>query len=168
MFCDACGSPLPAGQKFCGGCGKQVGVAPGAPVGVGDGRVAQNLAIVAWLWIAMAVFTLPVAIVLIVLGTVPLERFLPGVSMPDGAPGILAWLHAGFLALGILCLLLVAVHIFAAWGLFHHAPWARILTIAFAFLRILEFPFGTALAIYTIWVLLGQNSEKEYRSLAHT
>jgi len=34
------------------------------------------------------------------------------------------------------------------------------------FLALLNIPIGTALGIYTLWVLLPQQSDEEYRSLA--
>ena len=33
-------------------------------------------------------------------------------------------------------------------------PWARILVLVLGFLNLIEIPIGTALGIYTIWVLL--------------
>ena len=165
MFCDACGSAMAAGQTFCGACGKQIGVAPrpGVPYAAApDGRVAQNLFIVASLWIATAALTLLGAIVLFIIGAFPIARFIPIDSLPRGVANLF---HLLFLGIGGVLLLIAAAHFLAAWGLFRHAEWARILTIVFAFLRILEFPLGTALGIYTIWVLMGPNSEKEYRAL---
>jgi len=41
-----------------------------------------------------------------------------------------------------------------AWGLFEREPWARFLGLALGFLALLRFPLGTALGIYTLWVLL--------------
>lgn len=45
------------------------------------------------------------------------------------------------------------------WGLLHFRPWARILAIILAVLHIFSFPFGTALAIYTLWVLLSSETQ---------
>ena len=44
-------------------------------------------------------------------------------------------------------------------------PWARFLGLALGFLALLRFPFGTALGIYTLWVLLPETSAKEYERL---
>lgn len=38
-------------------------------------------------------------------------------------------------------------------GLLKHRPWARILTLVVGCLKLLDIPIGTALGIYTIWVL---------------
>jgi hypothetical protein len=53
-----------------------------------------------------------------------------------------------------------------AWGLLDRAPWARIYTIVVSVIWLLDFPLGTALSIYTLWVLLPETSEAEYRELA--
>lgn len=47
------------------------------------------------------------------------------------------------------------------------APWARILAIIVAFLTIIKPITGTALAIYTLWVLLPGPSGQEYDQIAH-
>lgn len=173
MFCDACGSAMSAEQRFCASCGKQTGVAPShraaASLSAGtiasDGRVAKHLGVVAALWIVIGALTLLLACVLLAIGIFPFDRFIPRDAMPEGLLGVTTLIHVIFLVVGAIVFLIACAHFLAAWGLMHHAPWARILTIAFAFLRILEVPYGTALAIYTIWVLMGPASEQEYRAL---
>jgi hypothetical protein len=45
--------------------------------------------------------------------------------------------------------------------------WARTLTLILAFIALFtNVPFGTALGIYTMWVLLPQESEREYETIA--
>jgi len=51
-------------------------------------------------------------------------------------------------------------------ALLRRAPWARVLAIVTAFLTLIR-PFtGTALAIYTLWVLLPGASGQEYDQIA--
>ena len=45
-------------------------------------------------------------------------------------------------------------------------PWARVLGIVVGFLALIRIPFGTALGIYTIWVLLPESSAREYDAMA--
>jgi hypothetical protein len=52
------------------------------------------------------------------------------------------------------------------WGLLERAPWARTYTIIVSTIWLLDIPLGTALSIYTLWVLLPETSEAEYRQLA--
>jgi hypothetical protein len=49
-------------------------------------------------------------------------------------------------------------------GLLKHRPWARILVLILGFLNLLFVPFGTILGIYTIWVLLKDDTAKLFQS----
>ena len=42
-------------------------------------------------------------------------------------------------------------------------PWARILVLVLGFLNLIEIPIGTALGIYTIWVLLKDESAELFK-----
>jgi hypothetical protein len=43
-------------------------------------------------------------------------------------------------------------------GLLNRKPWARILMLILGFLGLLNIPFGTVLGIYTIWVMLNDET----------
>ncbi|MGB9408410.1 MAG: hypothetical protein WCA89_12795 [Terracidiphilus sp.] len=58
------------------------------------------------------------------------------------------------------CLALVA-----AWGLVERAPWGRILAIVAGFVFLVNIPFGTALGIWTLIVLLGYRNSTLYEQL---
>jgi hypothetical protein len=45
-------------------------------------------------------------------------------------------------------------------GLLNRQGWARILVLILGFLKLLNIPVGTALGIYTIWVLFNNETEK--------
>lgn len=51
----------------------------------------------------------------------------------------------------------------AGWGLLERQPWARMLALVLAFFALLPIGVGTALGIYTLWVLMPAESEREYR-----
>ena len=44
-------------------------------------------------------------------------------------------------------------------GLLKFQPWARIVGIVLAAINLISFPFGTALGIYGLWVLLNKETE---------
>jgi protein-S-isoprenylcysteine O-methyltransferase Ste14 len=67
---------------------------------------------------------------------------------------------------GIFLGLFGLLHLVLAWGLFERESWARMLGLVIAFLALLRFPLGTALGIYTLWVLLPEESGAEYDRLA--
>ncbi len=48
--------------------------------------------------------------------------------------------------------------ILARFGLIKHKPWARILVLILAVLNLMNIPFGTALGVYSFWVLLDQDT----------
>lgn len=50
--------------------------------------------------------------------------------------------------------------IIAGIGLLKFRPWARILTIILSVLNLLHIPFGTAVGIYGLWVLLSRDTER--------
>ena len=54
----------------------------------------------------------------------------------------------------------------AGWGLMHRERWARVLALVLAFLLLfINIPVGTAVGVYTMWVLLPRESEQEYENL---
>jgi len=61
---------------------------------------------------------------------------------------------------GLVCLimtLLALPRLIAGIGLMQYRSWARILTIIISALGLVDFPFGTALGVYGMWVLLSQD-----------
>ncbi len=63
-------------------------------------------------------------------------------------------------AIAVLVLLLSLPGLIAGFGLLKLRPWARILTIVLSALNLLNVPFGTALGIYGLWVLLQAETER--------
>jgi len=53
---------------------------------------------------------------------------------------------------------------FAGIGLLKMKPWGRIVAIVVGAMHILSFPFGTALGVYTLYVLLNAETEGLFRS----
>jgi hypothetical protein len=85
-----------------------------------------------------------------------------------GPAGASAWLRPFLSVIALVIAAKAAVGFLTGWGLLHREPWARMLTIVLAFLALFHVPFGTALGIYTLWVLLPAESDAEYREQAHT
>ncbi|MGH9606166.1 MAG: hypothetical protein ACRD3N_10770 [Terracidiphilus sp.] len=50
----------------------------------------------------------------------------------------------------------------AGWGLMERTQWGRIVAVIAAIFSILKFPFGTALAVWTLVVLLGYRNSTLY------
>lgn len=54
--------------------------------------------------------------------------------------------------------------IIGGWGLLHFRPWARILMIVISVLNLLHVPFGTALGVYGLWVLLSDEGRRIFET----
>ncbi len=160
MFCDRCGAELQAGQKFCGSCGKPAGITM-VPAST-ESRVARHLQVLAILWFAAAALNLVGAAALFILGNT-LFAHVERIPSPWVAPGFLQGL---FTAIGFLVLIKALAGFAAGWGLLERQPWARPLTLVLAFLSLIHVPLGTALGIYSLWVLLSRGAGEEYRRLA--
>jgi len=176
MYCDRCGSQLGSSAQFCTSCGKAVapGAAPSAaytPPLPAQGRVRRHIHRLATLWVVNGVLRLIGVTWFMLFGSM----FFPGMrwwmgprSWPLG-PG---WGFDSFFPGGLfpLCIFLGffgVLHLLLAWGLFERQPWARALGLVLGILALLRFPFGTALGIYTLWVLAPEASAREYDQLVH-
>jgi hypothetical protein len=122
-----------------------------------QGRIAGHVRLLGILWIAVSVFRMVPGVVLLVLANPEAPIFPPDV------PGFLLPLLR---ALGMCFLVAGTAGIAAGWGLVARQHWARMLAIVLGCIGLLDMPFGTALGIYTFWVLLPAQSEEEYRRLA--
>jgi hypothetical protein len=78
------------------------------------------------------------------------------------------FLPFGLYSIGALLGFFGVAYLLLAWGLFQREPWARVLGLVLGFLALLRPPFGTALGIYTLWVLLPERSGQEYERLSRT
>jgi hypothetical protein len=58
-----------------------------------------------------------------------------------------------------------ALAVVAAWGLLERARWGRIFAIVVAILSLIKFPFGTAIGIWTLVVLLGFRNSMLYQQI---
>jgi hypothetical protein len=70
-----------------------------------------------------------------------------------------------FTTIGILVLAKAALGFLAGWGLMQREHWARVLALVLAFIALFNIPFGTAIGVYTMWVLLPSDSDREYNAL---
>ena len=169
MYCDKCGTPLSAGAQFCSSCGKAAGAAPIAAAAaaqpVSDGRVQRHIQRVASLWLATGILRF-VEVGWILLAGRMLPFFTGWGNGARFANFPFDFMAFGMYSIGGMLALFGVAHLVLAWGLFQREPWARTLGLVIGFLALLRPPFGTALGIYTIWVLLPQQSGQEYERLS--
>jgi hypothetical protein len=115
----------------------------------------DHVRILGWCFI---VYSAIVALVGMVIGAIV---FFGGVISGDHQ----AMFITGAVGSAIACFLIIISlpGIFAGLGLLKMRPWARIVAIVVGVLHILSFPLGTALGVYTLWVLLNAETEAMFR-----
>jgi hypothetical protein len=170
VYCSGCGQALVPGQGICPQCGRPA-VAPVPPV---PGMVFQlanytaKVKALSVVWFIYAAFSLLTGIA----GLAFANAFLSGHFGPwmhgPWASGSLPPEWLGPAVMHFAWLILVAragLALVAAWGLMERAQWGRIVAIVAAFLILLKFPFGTALGIWTLVVLMGYRNTTLYEQL---
>jgi hypothetical protein len=170
MFCSGCGQVVDPNQPVCLNCGRPVPRV--APVVVAPApyffytRVHRHIQAVSILWIAYGAWTLVTWVLAMSFFTGALGGYFghghhgpfgefPFSTMPWFAPLISVFVIGR-------TILSVATGL----ALVRRAPWARMLAIVVAFLTLIKPITGTALAIYTLWVLLPTLSAQEYEQIA--
>jgi hypothetical protein len=160
MFCDGCGAALQVEQAFCSRCGKEIkgGLRLAGPR---RSRVREHIRFLGILWLAVSAFNSVSAVALLLAANMIFARphQLGGESPP-------AFLHPLLTTIATLILAKAVAGFAAGWGLLQREPWARMVTLIVAFIALFNFPFGTALGVYSLWVLLPTESEREYEEQA--
>jgi hypothetical protein len=112
----------------------------------------DHLKILGWLYAASGAVVLLLAVVL---GT------LFGVAgvVAGGAEG--GALIGGIgLAFAVFIAALGIPSLICGWGLLNYKPWARVLGIVLSALQLANFPVGTAIGGYGLWVLLNDEARR--------
>jgi hypothetical protein len=157
MFCTACGAELQPTFHHCPKCGRPVAtIIPLAPVKFS--RLEKHLPTLSILWIAVGVLFLLGALPMLLVGKVGHFLIDDNQFARSVAPVVMS-------AVGGSLLLLAVGGILVGWGLRNYESWARKVAVVLGFLALFHPPFGTALGIYTLWVLLSEDSGAEYRRL---
>lgn len=160
MFCNACGTEIQPGFNVCPKCATPVtGVVSSRTAIVTRSRLQRHLDTLGLLWIVVgALFLLPALVLLLLGGTA--AHFVIHDNPIVGAFGPLI-----FTLIGGSVLLVGAGGVLVGWGLRDRQPWARIVAIVLGVLALFHPPLGTALGIYTLWVLLSEDGGVEYGRL---
>ncbi len=161
MFCTTCGNPITAEQAVCSKCGRPTTV--GNMQG-GINRVSQHYRTLGILQIIYSGLHVIGGIVLLFIA-----RFVFAGIIGMTEPRAPMFVQPLLMFIGLCIIGFSAIGLVGGIGLLSCAPWARTLSLIAGFLELLNVPLGTALGIYTIWVLLSAGSEEEYRrmSFAH-
>jgi hypothetical protein len=125
------------------------------------GRVRTHVHLLGILWLALSAFNTIGGIVVYIIANT-LFAHMRELGAPE-APT--AFLRPLLTVVGIFILAKALCGFLVGYGLMQREPWARILALVLGFLSLFNIPFGTAIGIYTLWVLLPSQSQQEYDAL---
>ena len=175
MTCLICGNGMAQDAHFCPKCGAQAALQGQqrtvyAPVvTVPYDRVRRNIQTLGTLWVIYAALRALVGMfgVLFLHGLMGSHfhhsDFNFGWS-PFGRMWMDSLMPIAFFSviMGVFCTVLTG------YALLTRQPWGRILAIVFSIFALFHFPLGTALGIYTLWVLAPRLSGDEYAAVSYT
>lgn len=178
MTCTACGNVLAQDVRFCPRCGAPVMFQPPPGTGYpppGPGympppllpytRVSRNVQPLGVLWIIYAVLHALSALMGLLFVHGLFGHHYNGWNFGWG-PFAQGWM-AALWPFAISSILVGAgISVLTGWALLTRQPWARVLAIVFSIFALIHFPLGTALGVYTLWVLAPRLSGDEYAALA--
>ena len=110
-----------------------------------DSDIHQHVTILGW------VYVIGNALLLMIGGVVFILLTGVGLAVPD--PVARSILTVVGPAVGLLLAALALPGLAAGYGLVTRKPWARVLAIVVGILGVLNFPIGTAIGLYSLWVL---------------
>ena len=170
MFCASCGQPIAGPGAFCTQCGTRaqgstvLAVMPMRP------RVQGHLQTLGILWFVYGAYRAVTGVFAVLV----LAHIMPRVGLGQwGIPGEGPWAFGRFPFMGAI-MGVVLVHSFVSvllalitgYGLTIRAPWGRVLAIITAIVALIRPITGTALGIYTLWVLMPSASRVEYEAIS--
>lgn len=162
MFCSQCGQAV-AGQPRCPRCGAITGVAGFAPFSVS--RIAQHVRTLGILWVVFSIYSMMTwfFVMPFLHHAFASHMWMPGMDAGQRffRPG--GWLFE-FITLFVLGRAILTLGVGIA--LLTRQPWGRIFAIVLAVFTLMKPLLGTLLGIYTLWVLLGRNADREYAAIA--
>lgn len=181
MTCPTCGAPFDGVGSFCRECGTRlVGASVPPPSNYGYAvpppgyapyvqvapRVQRNLQMLSILWVGLAVLRFGKGLIGMfflrswIHGGANIGRHFP---FGNGGPFVSALMPFTLTT----TLVMTGLSLMVAYGLYYRRPWGRTIAIVMSILSMVSvFPLGTALSIYTLWVLAPAASAMEYEGIA--
>src|SRR6185436_19155444 len=122
--------------------------------------MSSHVDFVGVLFIVWGLLTTLVGVSTLALG-IGAVAMIASASRGGGAGGFAAGVTAAvFTALAIIAILWGSAHVLVGVPLRRHRPWARLMALMLGSVDLVLLPYGTALGVYAIWVLLQEDGKK--------
>jgi len=179
MYCGHCGAQIDETLRFCTKCGKPIAtiddgallsrsVAGSSPAAVQS--MNGHIRVLGISWVIYSGFRILMAGWLIVFSRVFMPVFqdaFPHDNDVNFAP-LLRMMSGFYIVTGIWSIIAAAVGFWAAWALLKRERSGRTIALIIAFVSLISIPFGTALGVYTLVIMLSKNAEQTYNALVAT
>lgn len=96
------------------------------------------------------------------LGALVVFLALSGAGLLSGDLGVFALTSGIGTAIALFLLVLGLPGLIGGFGLLRRRPWARTLVLVLGILNLVNFPFGTLVGLYTLYVLFRVDVEREF------
>ena len=160
MFCTQCANPVEEHARFCSKCGHEVLPAPALKSRSHD--MTMHVNVLAWIYIGCAILTGIVGFVMLFASR--LITTLPIPWPPEMPPAIVPFIGSIVVFAGLVTIVMAGAIAAAGIGLLQYRNWGRILAAIMAVFLVFKFPVGTAIAIYTFWVLFSDEGATHYKA----
>src|SRR6185436_6717507 len=122
-------------------------------------RMPSHVDFVGVLFIVWGLLTTLIGVSTLALGAAAVA-LITSASRDGGASGFAAGVTAAvFTTLAILAIIWGSAHVVVGVPLRRHRPWARMLALMLGSVDLLLLPYGTALGVYALWVLLHEKGK---------
>jgi hypothetical protein len=170
MFCQYCGSALDEAARFCKSCGNAVPAAATNPQVFAPDPLqvlSYHVRVLGILWLVYSIFHIVMAVWTLAFS----HYFLPAMqdafahgNIPFPFP-IIRFMHMFYALTAIYGVATGILGIFAAVALLQRKRIARGLAIVAAFICVISLPFGTAIGVYTLVILLPGQAATAYEQI---
>ncbi len=160
MFCTQCANEVEAHASFCSKCGHALSPAKIPQMHHHDMNVHVN--VLGWLYIGTAILMGILGLVIIFASQIITRLPIPW--PPEVPPGIVPFIGSMVVFAGLFTIGLAGGVAAAGIGLLQYRNWGRILAVIMAVFLLFKFPIGTAIAVYTFWVLFSEEGRDHYKT----
>jgi hypothetical protein len=178
MYCGQCGTQLDETLRFCTNCGKSIArrdagaLLPPSGAAASSSPVAiqtmnSHIRVLGILWAIYSGFRILMAVWSIVFtrALIPIfQNMMPHDNNVNLVP-IFRMMNGFYLVSGIWSIFAAAVGFWTAWALLKHEQSGRMIALVIAFVSLISIPFGTALGVYTLVIMLSKNAEQTYNAI---
>src|SRR5690349_20349608 len=166
MYCGQCGTQLNETLRFCPSCGKSKpagallppsGAASSSPAAIHT--MNSHIRVLGILWAVYSGFRILMAVWTIVFSRAILPIFQNMMSHDNDVDFLpfFRMMRGFYVVSGIWSICAAALGFWTAWAPLKHEQSGRVLALVIACASLISVPFGTALGVYTLVIMLSKN-----------